>query len=145
MTADPIHCMDKLLASEKERNIKDQWRKLDKETKFAKIDAFIDAVLVCKQNRVAPEHADTLRAFLYDCIDKKKLNRSKELVYSKKLGAVTSIPALVLSARADAAFECSLRPAVTTVSATALRRRNTTKNKQTQAGDADDEITWPTN
>ena len=68
------------------------WSKLDKTIKIKKLDDYV--------SRMAEEHtltiveSMTLRKYLATSLDRKKLQRVKDVIYDKSIGAIKSIPSL---------------------------------------------------
>jgi hypothetical protein len=84
--------LDKFLENEKQNNANDPWSKLDKTTKLVKMRAF--AVKYSEEHELSEEEHDKLIVFFRDCLDRKKLQRVKEVIYDKKTGEIKDIPAL---------------------------------------------------
>jgi hypothetical protein len=84
--------LDKFLESEKITNSNEPWSKLDKTAKIRKLNAFAEQYKL-EQNLSDEEHR-SLIAFFRDCLDKKKLQRVKDVIYDKESGEIKEIPAL---------------------------------------------------
>ena len=55
----------------------------------------VDYINVYKTaNNLSPEDADLLNSFLKECIEHKKLQRVKDVIYDKETGIIKDIPAL---------------------------------------------------
>ena len=59
---------------------KDVWSKLDKTTKIIKVNEFIDT-LFRNDNSLNDNQCEKCKEYLLDIIDKKRLNKNKDLVY----------------------------------------------------------------
>ena len=84
--------LDKFLENEKNNNINDPWCKLNKTLKTKKILDYIEIYKL--ENNLSEEESDLLTNFLKDCLDRKKLQRVKDVIYDKESGTVKNIPAL---------------------------------------------------
>ena len=84
--------LEKFLEDEKNNNSNEPWCKLNKTIKTKKLIEFVD---VYKTEKKLDEiECISLTAFLKDCLDKKKLQRVKDVIYDKTNGTVKEIPAL---------------------------------------------------
>ncbi len=84
--------LDKFLENEKITNSNEPWSKLDKTAKIKKLTLFADNYKV--SNNLTDIEYDQLIAFFRDCLDKKKLQRVKDVNYNKETGEIKDIPAL---------------------------------------------------
>lgn len=84
--------LDKFLENEKNNNNNEPWCKLNKTTKSKKIQEYVEVYK--EQNTLNDEERDNLFLFLKDCIDRKKLQRVKDVIYDKENGTIKEIPAL---------------------------------------------------
>jgi len=84
--------LDKFLENEKINNASEPWSKLDKTAKIKKLMVFADAYKV--ENKLSDEEYNSLIAFFKDCLDRKKLQRVKDVTYNKETGEIKDIPAL---------------------------------------------------
>jgi hypothetical protein len=84
--------LDKFLENEKNNNVNEPWCKLNKTIKMRKLQ---DYVTVYKEdNKLSDHESELLLTFLKDCIDRKKLQRVKDVIYDKENGKIKEIPAL---------------------------------------------------
>jgi hypothetical protein len=84
--------LDQFLEDEKTTNKNEPWCKLNKTIKIKKI---IDYVEVYKEDKkLDNEETEKLIIFLRECLDRKKLQRIKDVLYDKEKGVVCDIPAL---------------------------------------------------
>ena len=90
--ANNIFNLDKFLENEKTNNISEPWCKLNKPLKLVKIQDYINVYKTA--NNLSPEDADLLNSFLKECIEHKKLQRVKDVIYDKETGIIKDIPAL---------------------------------------------------
>jgi len=84
--------LDKFLENEKNNNINEPWCKLNKTIKTKKIQDFIDIYKI--ENELSEDETNSLTSFLNECLDRKKLQRVKDVIYDKELGVIKQIPAL---------------------------------------------------
>lgn len=84
--------LDKFLESEKNNNVNEPWCKLNKTIKTKKLVDFVEKYKT--DNNLDLEETKLLTTFLKDCIDRKKLQRVKDVVYDKTTGSIKEIPAL---------------------------------------------------
>ena len=84
--------LDKFLESEKINNVNEPWCKLNKTIKTKKLIDFVEKYKT--DNNLDLEESKLLASFLKDCIDRKKLQRVKDVVYDKTNGSIKEIPAL---------------------------------------------------
>ena len=87
-----IHNIDSLLENEKQKNKSDSWNKLDKTVKIQKLHAFAEKY--GKDNGYPAKEVKNLKAFFVDCLNKAKLQKTKDVIYEKETGEITAIPAL---------------------------------------------------
>lgn len=84
--------IDALLENEKQKNKSDSWNKLDKTVKTQKLHAFAEKY--GKDNGYPVKEVKNLKMFFVDCLNKSKLQKTKEVVYDKDAGEITAIPSL---------------------------------------------------
>ena len=84
--------LDKFLEDEKNNNVNEPWCKLNKTVKTRKILEYVEKYK--KEKNLDEEEENLLKSFLKDCLDRKKLQRVKDVVYDKTNGTIKEIPAL---------------------------------------------------
>ncbi len=84
--------LDEFLEQEKMNNTNEPWCKLNKTTKISKLTEFIDVYKV--KNELDVEEEQLLNTFFKECLEKKKLQRVKDVTYDKVNGIIKDIPAL---------------------------------------------------
>lgn len=84
--------LDKFLEDEKNNNVNEPWCKLNKTIKTKKVLEFIEKY--SEENKLSSEETRLLTVFLKDCLDRKKLQRVKDVVYDKDTGIIVQIPSL---------------------------------------------------
>ena len=87
--------LDKFLEDNKISNQNDTWSKLDKTTKVKKIVLFVDKY--CVEHNYSEQEKAMLVVFLNDCLDRKKLQRVKDVIYDKTIGEIKEIPSLLFN------------------------------------------------
>lgn len=87
-----VNTIDKMLESEKTHNKTESWNKLDKTAKIQKLHSFSEKY--GKTNGLPVKEIKNLKSFFVDCLEKNKLQKTKDVVYDKETGTITSIPAL---------------------------------------------------
>ena len=103
--------IDSFLEKERTQNKEDQWTKLDKSMKNSKIIAFVDTY--ASENNLNEKDKSFLQNFLFYCLDQKKLIKTKDVVYDKVTGTITSIPCLLYTPTLTKKFtlkRCEKRP-----------------------------------
>ena len=84
--------LDAFLENEKNNNQSEPWCKLDKTMKTKKMIEFVEVYKTEKNLDI--EEEKILIDFLKDCLDRKKLQRVKDVNYDKANGVIKDIPAL---------------------------------------------------
>jgi hypothetical protein len=87
-----ISNLEKFLENEKNNNNNEPWCKLNKTVKTKKLIEFVE--LYKKDKDLDEEECKQMVFFLRDCIDRKKLQRVKDVIYDKINGVIKEIPAL---------------------------------------------------
>jgi hypothetical protein len=84
--------LDALLEKEKIRNKGEVWIKLDKTIRKQKLEEYAEKY--GKEHNMCSKDLKLLKTFFNNCLEKNKLNKSKDVVYNKDERTITSIPAL---------------------------------------------------
>jgi hypothetical protein len=87
-----VNDFDKILEKEKQRNKGEVWTKLDKPIKIQKLHEFAEKY--GKEHNLSSKDLKLLKTFFRSCLDKNKLNKTKDVVYNKENRIINSIPAL---------------------------------------------------
>ena len=87
-----INDLDNILEKEKQRNKGEVWTKLDKPIKIQKLHEFAEKY--GKEHNLSSKDLKLLKTFFRSCLDKNKLNKTKDVVYNKENRIINSIPAL---------------------------------------------------
>ena len=86
------NAIDEILENEKQKNKSDPWNKLDKTVKIQKLHAFAEKY--GKENGLPVKEIKSLKQFFISCLEKQKLQKTKDVVYDKEKKELISIPAL---------------------------------------------------
>jgi hypothetical protein len=92
--------IDSILENEKQINKQDNWTKLDKTVKTQKLHIFAEKY--GKEKGIPIKDIKNLKTFFTECLDKNRLQKTKDVVYDKEKGIITSIPALHFNINARA-------------------------------------------
>jgi len=84
--------IDQLLEKEKQHNKTESWNKLDKTEKIQKLHTFAEKY--GKDNAMALKDIKSLKQFFKDCLEKNKLQKTKDVYYDKETREIQSIPSL---------------------------------------------------
>lgn len=91
-SSNDLSSLDKFLENEKTNNMYEPWCKLNKTMKLKLLCDYVD--IYKEEHELSSEETNTLIVFLKDCLDRKKLQRVKDVVYDKENGIVKDIPSL---------------------------------------------------
>lgn len=86
------NAIDKLLEKEKLQNKTENWNKLDKTIKIQKLHQFAEKY--GKEHSFPVKDIKSLKSFFIDCLEKNKLQKTKDVIYDKDTQTITSIPVL---------------------------------------------------
>lgn len=84
--------IDQLLEREKIHNKSETWNKLDKTVKIQKLHQFAEKY--GREHTLPVKEIKILKAFFVACMEKNKLQKTKEVIYDKESREITSIPIL---------------------------------------------------
>lgn len=90
--SDNLSNLEKFLEEDKNNNQNDPWSKLDKTAKTKKLLAFSENY--AKEKNLDDDEIRLLRGFLKDCLDRKRLQRVKDVEYDRTTGEVKMVSAL---------------------------------------------------
>jgi hypothetical protein len=90
-----LSMIDDFLESEKATNNTEQWCKLNKSVRLEKLTQF--ASEYATKHNFSTDDENLLIQFFRDCLDKKKLNKVKDVVYNKVTGNIIDVPLLVFN------------------------------------------------
>jgi NADPH-dependent 7-cyano-7-deazaguanine reductase QueF len=92
-TTNNMNNLENFLENEKITNKAEPWAKLDKTVKIQKLLVYAESY--AKEKEYNEDEKNNLIRFLKDSLDRKKLQRVKDVVYEKITGEVKEIPGLV--------------------------------------------------
>jgi hypothetical protein len=84
--------IDAILEREKQHNKTESWNKLDKTIKMQKLHCYAEKY--GRDNSLSVKDIKSLKAFFKDCLEKNKLQKTKEVQYNKDSRDITGIPSL---------------------------------------------------
>jgi hypothetical protein len=91
-TTNNLSNLDHFLENEKLNNVNEPWNKLDKTVKTKKLIEYVEVYK--KTHNLEEEEEKVMVLFFKDCLDRKKLQRVKDVVYDKENGIIKDIPSL---------------------------------------------------
>ena len=81
------------LDKESKLNVKKPWNKLGKGNKIKKLQDFADKY--CSEHKFYKSKRESLKEYLIKCLERKKLQRIKDISYDKNTGEIKNIPGLL--------------------------------------------------
>ena len=84
--------IEKLLEKEKQHNKTETWIKLDKTIKIQKLHQYAEKY--GKEHTLPVKDVKALKMFFVNCLEKNKLNKTKDVVYNKETADISAIPSL---------------------------------------------------
>ena len=139
-SSDDLTNLDKFLENDKQNNQNEPWSKLDKTIKTKKLLAFAEKYT--KTNQFTEEEEGLLVAFLKECLDRKKLQRVKDVEYDKTTGEILDVPALAYNKTSRHFTLKNLDKRVSTLKSLPPKKgstRGTIKNVKVEDVDSDKE------
>ena len=94
LTSDAIK-FDQIVSMQNKNNEKNKnktWSKLDKMCKIQKLKDYTDSY--SEQHKLSSPRKNQLHKYLRECLDRRKLNRVKDVIYDKDSGEIKDIPGL---------------------------------------------------
>jgi hypothetical protein len=88
-----ISSLEIFLENEQQLNINGPWCKLDNTIKMKKLACYVKTYK--DVNSLNDEEETHLITFFKDCLERKKLQKVKDVVYDKNTGIIKEIPALI--------------------------------------------------
>jgi hypothetical protein len=83
------------LRNEKESNKNKPWSKLSKSSKLKKINQYV--ITYSEEKKLNEEQTKELKIYLLKCLERKKLQRQKDVVYDIETNAIKSITSLIFN------------------------------------------------
>jgi hypothetical protein len=127
--------LDKFLENEKNTNANEPWSKLDKTAKLKKLILYADNYKT--ENELSQEEYNKMVTFFKECLDKKKLQRVKDVVYDKDNGSIKEIPALHFNKPNTHFTLKNIDKRVSTIRSLAPKKKGTAKNIVNNDSDSD--------
>ena len=87
-----ISCVGDILASETNRNRKEPWSRLNQTEKIQKLNEYADKI--SKEKHLSSTEITRLKEYFAVSLNKKRLQKVKDVVYDKENGAIKTIPNL---------------------------------------------------
>lgn len=122
-----ISNLDKFLELEKTNNSNEPWCKLNKTIKTKKLIEFVS--IYVNENQMTDEEGKMLIIFLKESMDRKKLQRVKDVIYDKVTGIVKEIPALCYTKSTKHFTLKNIDKRLSTLKSLAPKKSGTIKNK----------------
>ena len=124
--------LEKFLENEKNNNNNEPWCKLNKTIKTKKLIEYVE--LYKKEKELDEEECKQMVFFLKDCIDRKKLQRVKDVIYDKINGVIKEIPALTYVKSAKHFTLKNVDKRISTLKSLSIKKGNSTiKNKSIES------------
>lgn len=89
---DNMNDLNVFLENEKKNNSFEPWSKLDKTKKLQKLLVFAEKFK--EDNMLSDEEKENMIIFIKSCLDKKKLQRIKDVIYDKETGNIVDVPSI---------------------------------------------------
>jgi len=88
-----LNNLETMLETERNNNDNETWTKLSKTIKLKKLIVYASVYKL--EHNLSDNEQEKLILFFKDCLDKKKLQRVKDVDYNRETGEIVSIPALI--------------------------------------------------
>jgi len=134
--------LDIFLENEKNNNANEPWSKLDKTAKIKKLTLYAENYKT--KNNLNFEEYSKLISFFRDCLDRKKLQRVKDVIYDKTTGEIKDVPALHFNKNNNNFTLKNIDKRVSTIRSLPPKKINgTIKNtiKDSESEDEDENVT----
>jgi hypothetical protein len=129
--------LDKFLDNERNNNKIEPWCKLDKTIKTKKLLEFANSYKL--DNDLDDDEEDRLIAFFKDSLERKKLQRVKDVIYDKETGTIKEIPALTyIKANRHFTLKNVDKQRVSTIKSLPPKKTNVTIKNKTKESAAKD-------
>ena len=136
-SATNLSSLDKFLENEKNNNANEPWSKLDKTVKTKKLLAFAEKYR--SEQSLSDGEYSKLVAFFKDCLDKKRLQRVKDVVYDKDTGEIKEVPALHFNKPTIHFTLKNMDKRISTTRSLAPKKKGTAKNVVNEDDDSEPE------
>ena len=104
------------------------WNKLEKRVKKTKLIAYAD--IYCEENNTYSDYNELLKKYLTDMLDKKQLQKAKEVAYNKSTGIINNIPNLYFNKNTKRFMIKSTDKKVSPMASLAPKNNNRTMKKK---------------
>tara|TARA_B100001758_G_scaffold43913_1_gene34958 strand:- start:19444 stop:19965 length:522 start_codon:yes stop_codon:yes gene_type:complete len=94
-TSENVMDLDVFLDKEKESNKKLPWTKLEKSLKIKKLNNFVKKY--SSEHNLDKKQIQELGFYLKDCLERRKLQKQKDIEYDKISGCIKNIPNLIFN------------------------------------------------
>jgi len=88
-----LNNLETMLETERNNNDNETWTKLSKTIKLKKLIVYASVYKL--EHNLSDNEQEKLILFFKNCLDKKKLQRVKDVDYNRETGEIVSIPALI--------------------------------------------------
>jgi hypothetical protein len=129
--------LDKFLENEKITNAAEPWSKLDKTAKIRKLILFAENYRV--DNNLTELEYKELVLFFKDCLDRKKLQRVKDINYNKETGEIKEIHGLIHNRQTNHFTLKNLDKRVSTIRGLAPKKKQGTIKNVKETDDNENE------
>jgi hypothetical protein len=129
--------LDKFLENEKNNNAIEPWSKLDKTAKTKKLILFAEKYKT--EHSLSEDEYNKMVIFFKDCLDKKRLQRVKDVVYDKDTGIVSDVPALHYNKPTNHFTLKNIDKRVSTTRSLAPKKKGTIKNVTDDGSESEDD------
>lgn len=123
-----IEDIDNFLSMEKQHNQKQPWCKLGDGTKIKKINEYINDYSL--KNKINDEDKRKLKIYLKKCLERKKLQRVKDVQYNVAAQKIIGIPGLKFNKEKNKFTLKNVDKKTSTLKSLAPKRRKRKKNKK---------------
>jgi hypothetical protein len=123
-----IENIDNFLSMEKQHNQKQPWCKLGDGTKIRKLHEYINEL--CLKNKDNDERKKRLKVYLKKCLERKKLQRVKDVQYNVNTGKIINIPGLKFNKDKNKYTLKNVDKKTSTLKSLAPKRRKKKKKKK---------------
>jgi len=90
-----IDNMNEILSKSKDNHCKKPWNKLGKSIKLKKLIEYHEKY--SEDNKLTIKEKSTLRSYLLTCLERKQIQRTKDVVYDQFEGRIINIPSLIFN------------------------------------------------
>ena len=126
-----IHNIELFLTKEKNQNKNKPWNKIGKTKKIKIINNFIKSYI--KKQKLDKGKASSLKVFLLNCIERKKLQKIKDVNYNKEKEVINDIPNLKYNEKTKKFFIKKSEKKMSTLKHLAPKsKKRKQKNKKTE-------------